>query len=114
MRLTKIDVAEAHLVTAVRNTFTGQHPASVYLLAASAREILTQIGHKLGIRTVLHGAAEDTGKKLRRQFEFALSGQLDQMNRRVVSLRRATSTTETAPRPYRMRQCAISIRRYRT
>ena len=71
MRLTKIDVAEAHLITAVRNTFTGQHPASVYLLAASAREILTQIGHKLGVRTVLHGAAEDTGKKLRRIIEAA-------------------------------------------
>jgi hypothetical protein len=45
-RLTKIDVAEAHLVTAVRATFRGEHPASIYLLAASAREILTTISER--------------------------------------------------------------------
>jgi hypothetical protein len=71
MRLTKIDVAEAHLVTAVRATFRGEHPASVYLLAASAREILTTIGSKIGIRTVLHGASQDTGKKLGRLIHSA-------------------------------------------
>jgi len=65
MQLTKIDVAEAHLITAVRCYFAGEHPASVYLLAASAREILTTIGEKAGIRTVLHGLAETTGKALR-------------------------------------------------
>jgi hypothetical protein len=54
MRLTKIDVAEAHLVTAVRSLFRGEHPASIYLLAASAREILTTIGSKIGVRTLLH------------------------------------------------------------
>ena len=46
MKLTKIDVAEAHLVTAVRGTFRGEHPASIYLLASCAREILTTIGTK--------------------------------------------------------------------
>jgi hypothetical protein len=73
MRLTKIDVAEAHIVTAVRATFRAEHPASVYLLAASAREILTTIGHKTGVRTVLHGAAQDTGKKLVRLIHSAHS-----------------------------------------
>jgi hypothetical protein len=65
MQLTKIGVAEAHLITAVRCYFAGEHPASVYLLAASAREILTTIGDKAGIRTVLHGLAQTTGKNLR-------------------------------------------------
>jgi hypothetical protein len=71
MRLTKIDVAEAHLVTAVRSLFRGEHPASVYLLAASAREILTTIGSKTGVRTVLHGASQNTGKKMGRLVEAA-------------------------------------------
>jgi hypothetical protein len=70
-RLTKIDVAEAHLVTAVRATFRGEHPASIYLLAASAREILTTIGSKMGVRTVLHGASKDIGKKLGRLIHSA-------------------------------------------
>jgi hypothetical protein len=71
VRLTKIDVAEAHLVTAVRSHFRGEHPASVYLLAASAREILTTIGSKIGVRTLLHGASQDTGKKMGRLVEAA-------------------------------------------
>jgi hypothetical protein len=66
VRLTKIDVAEAHLVTAVRSLFRGEHPASVYLLAASAREILTDIGSQTGIETVLHGVSKSTGQKLGR------------------------------------------------
>jgi hypothetical protein len=53
VKLTKIDVAEAHLITAVRAHFRDEHPASVYLLAASAREILTTIGEKTGTRTML-------------------------------------------------------------
>jgi hypothetical protein len=66
VRLTKIDVAEAHLITAVRGTFRCEHPASIYLLASSAREILTTIGSKIGVKTVLHGVAEETGKKFGR------------------------------------------------
>lgn len=65
MRLTKIDVAEAHLISAVQLHFQHGHPASVYLLAASAREILTTIGHRTGVRTMLHGIAQDTGTTLR-------------------------------------------------
>jgi hypothetical protein len=65
MRLTKIDVAEAHLVTAARCQFSGEHPASVYLLASAAREILTTIGDKKGIRTMLAGLAEDTGRPMK-------------------------------------------------
>lgn len=71
MRLTKIDVAEAHLITGIQATFRGDHPASVYLLAASAREILTRIGSEKNIRTVLHGIAESSGKKLGRVVEEA-------------------------------------------
>jgi hypothetical protein len=65
LRLTKIDVAEAHLITAVRANFRGEHPASVYLLAASAREILTTLGEKTGTRTMLAGVAETTGTPLK-------------------------------------------------
>jgi hypothetical protein len=61
MNLTKLDVAKAHIVTAIRATFRGEHSASIYLLAASAREILTTMGEKAGVRTLLHGIAEDTG-----------------------------------------------------
>jgi hypothetical protein len=71
MRLTKIDVAEAHLITAVRAHFRAEHPASVYLLAASAREILTTLGEKTGTRTMLAGLAEDTGTPLKNFVEIA-------------------------------------------
>jgi hypothetical protein len=66
VKLTKIDIAEAHLITAVRAHFRGEHPASVYLLAASAREILTTIGEKTGTRTMLAGIAETTGTPLKK------------------------------------------------
>ena len=66
MKLTKIDVAEAHLITAVRAHFRCENPASVYLLAASAREILTTIGEKTGRRTMLAGIAETTGTPLKK------------------------------------------------
>jgi hypothetical protein len=66
LKLTKIDVVEAHLITAVRAHFRGEHPASVYLLAASAREILTTIGEKIGTRTVLASIAEYTGIPLKK------------------------------------------------
>jgi hypothetical protein len=71
MKLTKIDVAEAHLITAVRAHFRGEHPASVYLLAASAREILTTIGEKTGTRTMLAGIAETTGTPLKQLAQIA-------------------------------------------
>ena len=71
MKLTKIDVAEAHLITAVRAHFRCEHPASVYLLAASAREILTTIGEKTGRRTMLRGIAETTGTPLKKLIEIA-------------------------------------------
>jgi hypothetical protein len=59
--LTKIDVAEAHLRTGVRLFLSDAHPVPIYTLASSAREILTALGEKLGVRTVLHGFAEDRG-----------------------------------------------------
>jgi hypothetical protein len=71
LRLTKVGVAEAHLISAVRLRFKGGHPASVYLLAASAREILTTIGEKVGTRTTLKGISEDTGIPLKKLVDDA-------------------------------------------
>jgi hypothetical protein len=71
LRFTKVGVAEAHLISAVRLRFTGGHPASVYLLAASAREILTTIGEKVGTRTTLKGISEDTGIPLKKLVDDA-------------------------------------------
>lgn len=65
MKLTKIEVAEAHLKTAVRLMFAGEHLAPIHLLAGSAREILTTIGEKIGVRTTLKGLSESTGKSLK-------------------------------------------------
>jgi len=64
-------VAEAHLITAVRGRFRRDHPVPIYLLAASAREILTTIGARQNVRTMLHGIAESTGHKLGRVVEAA-------------------------------------------
>jgi hypothetical protein len=59
--LTKIDVAESLLVAAIRLFFEDEHPVPVYQLASSAREILTTIGDKAGIETVLHAYAKGQG-----------------------------------------------------
>src|SRR5690242_9958847 len=55
---TKIDVAEAHIRTAVKLFFEDRHPIPIHTLACSAREILTTIGGKLGIKTVLEEVAD--------------------------------------------------------
>jgi hypothetical protein len=70
MRLTKIGVAEAHLISAVRLRFEGGHLASVYLLAASAREILTTIGEKIGTKTILKEVSEETGTPMKTLIEI--------------------------------------------
>jgi hypothetical protein len=62
---TKIDVAEAHIRTAVRLFFEDAHPVPVHTLACAAREILTALGEKLGIDTILHEAARLTGTSVR-------------------------------------------------
>lgn len=54
---TKIDVAEAHIKTAVRLFFEDQHPVPIHLLACSAREILTSVGKAKGVETVLEEVA---------------------------------------------------------
>jgi hypothetical protein len=59
--LTKLDVAAEHIRAAVRLFFDDAHPAPIYLLAASAREITQAIGDKLSIRTVLTDIAESRG-----------------------------------------------------
>jgi hypothetical protein len=46
-------VAEALLVTAIR-FFEDGHPVPIYQLASSAREILTTVGDKTGVETLLH------------------------------------------------------------
>src|SRR5262249_31719300 len=61
IELTKIDVAEAHIRTAVRLFFEGCHPVPVYTLANAAREILTSIGEKTGIETVTYSLAKRRG-----------------------------------------------------
>lgn len=40
--LTKLDVAEAHIKTAVRLFFEEGHPVSIYTLANAAREIVSE------------------------------------------------------------------------
>ena len=59
--LTKLDVAAEHIRAAVRLFFEDAHPAPIYLLAASAREITQALGDKLGIRTTLANIAEQHG-----------------------------------------------------
>ena len=56
--LTKIDVAEALIRTAVRLFFEGGHPVPIYLLACSARELLTTLGEKIEVETTLHSIAK--------------------------------------------------------
>jgi hypothetical protein len=59
--LSKLDIAAEHIRAAVRLFFEDAHPAPIYLLAASAREITQAIGDKLGVRTILTNVAEDHG-----------------------------------------------------
>ena len=63
--LTKIDVAELLISTAIRLFFEGAHPVPIYALASAAREILTTLGDKTGIETVLHAVAKRQGKSLK-------------------------------------------------
>ena len=63
--LTKLDVAAEHIRAAVRLFFDDAHPAPIYLLAASAREITQALGNKLGIRTILANVADEVGVSLK-------------------------------------------------
>ena len=63
--LTKIDVAEQLIISAVRQFFEDAHPVPVYVLASAAREILTTIGDKTGVKTVLHAIADRRGPTLK-------------------------------------------------
>ncbi|MBS4083885.1 MAG: hypothetical protein KGZ73_10070 [Rhizobiales bacterium] len=63
--LTKIDVAEAHIKTAVWLYFQNAHPVPIYTLASAAREILTTIGDKIGVETTLHRLAKKRGESLK-------------------------------------------------
>jgi hypothetical protein len=56
--LTKIDVAAALIHAAVRLFFENGHPVPIYLLACSARELLTTLGDHMGVETTLHSIAK--------------------------------------------------------
>jgi hypothetical protein len=59
--LTKLDVAEAHIKTAVRLFFEDGHPVSIYSLANAAREIVSVIAEKKGVKTVVDDIAAKRG-----------------------------------------------------
>ena len=67
LRLDKIDVAEAHIISAVKLFFENGHPASVYTLASAAREIVTTLGIKQRVETLLHQMATWKGETLKQQ-----------------------------------------------
>jgi hypothetical protein len=56
--LTKIDVAAAHIRAAVKLFFEDAHPVPIYTLASAARELLTTLGDKAGVETILHSLAK--------------------------------------------------------
>ena len=53
MKLSKIDIADAHLCAAIRMFFEDSHPVPVHTLAGAAREILNTLGEKLRMDTFL-------------------------------------------------------------
>lgn len=60
--LTKLDVAEAHIKTAVTLFFSDSgHPVSIYTLANAAREIVAVIAEKMNVRTVVDDLVEGRG-----------------------------------------------------
>jgi len=75
LRLTKIDIAEAHIIAAVNLYFRDAQPASAYCLASAAREILTTLGDKTGVETLLHEISTTKGNSLgetiKKAHEFA-------------------------------------------
>jgi hypothetical protein len=52
IKLTKLDVAAAHLGCAVRLFFKNEHSAPIFLLASAAREVIATIGEKTNTLTV--------------------------------------------------------------
>jgi hypothetical protein len=73
--LSKIDVAAAHIRTAVRLFFEDAHPVPIYTLASAARELLTTIGDRAGVETILHSIAKKqnikVGEMAKHAHEFA-------------------------------------------
>ena len=69
--LTKIDIAEALIRAAVRLFFQNEHPVPIYQLASSAREILTTVGEKAGVETILHAIAKKRNVPLKTLIEQA-------------------------------------------
>jgi hypothetical protein len=61
MKLTKIDVAEAQILAAVRLFFEDGHPVPVYTLANAACEIVATIGEKIDVETVQQELATSRG-----------------------------------------------------
>jgi hypothetical protein len=65
MRLTKIDVAEAQIRTAVRLFFENGHPVPIYTLANAAREIVATIGAQIDVETVQQELAVNRGTSVK-------------------------------------------------
>ena len=61
MKLTKIDIAEAHIRAAVRMFFAGEHPVPVFTLANAAREIVATIGDQTEVETLQQELATERG-----------------------------------------------------
>jgi hypothetical protein len=66
LELTKIDVVEAEICTAVRLFFEDSHPVPIYVLASAAREILMTIGSKVGVATTLEEVSKARGVNLKK------------------------------------------------
>jgi hypothetical protein len=64
-KLTKLDVAEQHIKTAVWLYFQNAHPVPIYTLASAAREIITTVGDKAGVETALHQLASKRGEAVK-------------------------------------------------
>lgn len=69
--ITKIVAAEQQIKAAIKLFFDGDNPIPVYTLAAAAREVLTIIACKKGIRSVLHGFSERAGVDLKSSIKKA-------------------------------------------
>jgi hypothetical protein len=67
LKLTKIDIAEAQIKTAVRMFFEGGHPVPAYTLANAAREIVAKIGELIGVETAHRKVEAKHGKALEKQ-----------------------------------------------
>jgi hypothetical protein len=67
MTITKLDVAEREIVSAIQLLFDGGDPIPVYALAAAAREITTSLCEKRGVHSLVDAIQEDHPQMTRKQ-----------------------------------------------